>query len=263
MQSLIRKTVKRSVQYMFGAAGLEIRARRRGPVRASMDGALQQLINQGFHPTTVIDVGAANETEGLYEEFEKSNILLIEPQVEFEPFLKKVCSNYRAQYVLAAAGAQSGTAILNVHQDKFGSSLLKEIEGASVDGKARQVPVVTIDDLTADRKLPGPYFIKVDVQWAELQVLEGARRTLRETEAVLLEVSLFGTMIGGPQLFDIISWMRNAGFVVYDICGFLYRPLDNALCQSDLVFVQERSRFRQTHAYATPDQRTALPVSAL
>ena len=251
------KAVKRSLKYFFSICGLEIRKTHREPPRASMAGALQQLANQGLLPKTVIDVGAANETPGLYERFKNSNILLIEPQAEFEPFLQQICRNYRAQYALAAAGAERGTAILNVHKDKFGSSLLNEVEGASVDGTPRQVPVVTIDELVAERNLPGPYFMKVDVQGAELQVLKGAARTLRETEAVLLEVTLFGTMIGGPELFEVLRWMKEFGFVVYDICGFLYRPLDNALCQSDLVFVQEQSRFRKSHAYATPEQRLA------
>lgn len=96
--------------------------------------------------------------------------------------------------------------------------------------------------------------IKLDVQGAELQVLSGAKRTLQETEAVLLEVMLFGTMIGGPQLFDVVSRIKELGFVGYDVCGFLYRPLDNALSQIDMVFVRENGLFRRSHAYATPEQ---------
>ena len=66
--------------------------------------------------------------------------------------------------------------------------------------------------------------MKVDVQGAEVQVLNGASRTLQTTEAVILEVTLFGTMIGGPQLYDVVSRMNELGFVVYDVYGFLYRP---------------------------------------
>jgi FkbM family methyltransferase len=202
-------------------------------------------------------VGVATQTLELYEEFADSRLLLIEPLVEFEPFLQKICSSYKAQYVLAAAGEASGSATINVHPDKFGSSLLKEVEGALVDGTPREVPVVTIDRVCAEKNLRGPYLIKVDVQGAELQVLAGAHLTLEQTEAVILEVTLFGTMIGGPQVFDIVGWMKDSGFVVYDIYGFHYRPLDNALCQVDMVFVRAQGRFRHTHIYATPEQRAA------
>jgi FkbM family methyltransferase len=252
---------KQLAKNVFSAFGLDIRKKRPSQPeaipRASMRGALRQLSALGFKPVTVIDVGVATQTSDLYEEFKESSLLLIEPLVEFEHFLLKICSSYKAQYVLAAAGETPGSATINVHPDKFGSSLLKEVEGAPVDGTPREVPMVTIDRVCSERNLKGPYLIKVDVQGAELQVLAGARRTLEQTEAVILEVTLFGTMIGGPQVFDTLLWMKDSGFVVYDICGFHYRPLDNALCQVDMFFVRQQSRFRETHIYATPEQRAA------
>lgn len=75
------------------------------------------------------------------------------------------------------------------------------------------------------------------------------------TTAKNLEASLFGSIIGGPQFFDVVPQVKEFGFVVYDVCGFLYRPFDNALSQADIIFVRERGRFRQSHVYATPEQR--------
>jgi FkbM family methyltransferase len=255
-------TVKVAARRLFNIFGLEIRKKQLATSpeqipRASMRGALHQLSTLGFRPRTVIDVGVATKTEELYQAFKDANILLIEPLAEFEPFLRDICLSYNAQYVLAAAGENRGSAIINVHPDKFGSSFLKEVEGPSVDGVPREVPVVTIDDLCADRDLVGPYLMKVDVQGAELQVLAGATHTLQQTEVVILEVTLFGTMIGGPQLSDTVARMKQYGLVVYDVFGCHYRPLDNALCQLDMVFVQEQGSFRQTHVYATPEQRAA------
>jgi FkbM family methyltransferase len=242
----------------FNAVGLDVRRIRPAPpARASMAGGLAQLARLGFQPRTVIDAGVANATPELYQTFRNASILLIEPLVEFEPFLRRICSTYNAQYVLAAAGQAPGSATFNVHADKFSSSLLKEVEGATVDGTPRTVPVVTIDQLAAEKNLSGPFLIKLDVQGAELQVLAGATRTLLETEAVILEVTLFGTMIGGPQFFDIVSRMKELGFVAYDIFAVNYRPLDGALAQIDMIFVREDGLFRQSHAFATPEQRRA------
>jgi hypothetical protein len=98
----------------------------------------------------------------------------------------------------------------------------------------------------------------LDVQGAELQVLAGAQRTLRETEVVILETTLFGIIIGGAQMWDVVVKLKEYGFVAYDIFGFLYRPLDNALAQTDMVFVRENGPFRASHAFATPEQRKAL-----
>lgn len=256
--------VRMAIWRSFAALGLDVRRRRsldqEGPPRGSMAGALRQLARLGLAPNTVIDVGAAPEpqTQELYDTFPRAAMLLIEPLVEFEPALRKICASYNAQYVLAAAGERSGVTTLNVHPDLFGSSLLNEVEGAAVDGTPREVPVVTIDELCAEKGLRGPYVIKADVQGAELQVLAGATRTLPETEAVILEVSLFWSYIGAPEFYDVISKLKQFGFVAYDVFGFLYRPLDHALSQLDVVFVREDGAFRKSHAYATTKQREVI-----
>jgi FkbM family methyltransferase len=248
------------VKDLFKAAGLDIqKARPPAIVRASMSGALRQLSGLGFKPQTVIDVGVATQTLELYEEFKDSRLLLIEPLVEFEPFLRSICGRYKAQYVLAAAGGIPGTAVLNVHTEQLDcSSFLREAEGPTVDGVPREVPVVTIDQVCEEKGLAGPYLIKVDVQGAELQVLAGAQRTLRETEVVILEVTLFGTMVGGPQVYDVVARMKQFGFVAYDMWGHNYRPFDGALAQVDMAFVREEGAFRKSHVFATPEQRMAL-----
>jgi hypothetical protein len=122
--------------------------------------------------------------------------------------------------------------------------------------------VITVDQLCAERNLAGPYLLKVDVQGAELQVLAGARRTLEQTEAVLLELSFFGFYLGSPQFCDVIAEMKERGFVAYDVYGFLYRPLDNALSQMDVAFVREDGLFRKSHAYATAEQRHAITAQS-
>ena len=100
----------------------------------------------------------------------------------------------------------------------------------------------------------GPYLIKVDVQGAELDVLGGALETLNETELVILEVSMFQLMKDAPQFYDVVVYMKNLGFVVYDIFGESFRPLDGALGQIDMAFVKENGRFRSNHQYATAQQ---------
>jgi FkbM family methyltransferase len=251
-------SAKHLVVRLFNAFGLDVRRLHPStPPRAGMAGGLAQLARLGFQPRTVIDAGVANATPELYSTFPSASIVLIEPLSEFEPFLRQICSSYNAQYVLAAAGAAPGSATFHVHADKFSSSLLAEVEGASVDGAPRTVPVVSLDQLSSEKNLSGPFLIKLDVQGAELQVLAGASRTLQHTEAVILEVSFFASMIGGPQFHDVVSRMKDLGFVAYDVFGFQYRPLDGALNQLDMIFVREDGPFRRSHAFATPEQRLA------
>jgi FkbM family methyltransferase len=262
----MNQRIKRGVKNIFGILGLELRKKRpsgeenpQPSARTSFAGALRQLSKSGFRPKTVIDVGVAFETEELHQEFREAEILLVEPLVEFEPFLKRICERYKAQYVLAAAGAARGSAVLNVHTHQLEcSSFFKETDGPLLDGTPREVPVVTIDEVCSERKLQGPYLVKIDVQGAELNVLAGAPETLKKTEVVILEVTLFEMLIGGPQLFDVMVYMKKRGFVLYDTWGFLYRPYDGALAQMDITFVRDKGFFRHSHLYATPDQRKQI-----
>jgi Methyltransferase FkbM domain len=103
----------------------------------------------------------------------------------------------------------------------------------------------------------GPFLLKVDARGAEIDVLQGAEALLKETEYVLLEVSFFKFFEGGPEFSDIVTYIESLGFVVYDITGLQYRPLDNALSQADVAFVKDAGMFRREHFYATSAQRAA------
>lgn len=184
-----------------------------------MTEALEHLIGLGFRAETVIDLGVANGTFELYKAFPDAIHLLIEPIQEFEEALKDIISKFKAEYVIAAAGAEPGKVTINVHPVLFASSIFKESEGTHVDGAPREVPAVTIDDLCREKNLRGPYLIKADVHGAELLVLEGAKRVLEDTEIVILETHLFQFFIDGPQFFDIVNYMKHHGFCVYDIFG--------------------------------------------
>lgn len=114
---------------------------------------------------------------------------------------------------------------------------------------------VTIDEVVASRGLTGPLLIKADVQGAELRVLSGAEKSLEQTEAVILEVVFFEYFAGGPLMDEVVAWMGQHGFIAYDLCGLLYRALDNALSQCDILFVRKDGLLRKEHVYASPQQR--------
>lgn len=252
----MKQFLEKKVRKIFNACGFEIY--RRGSRGITMAEVLDHVWRLGFRPQTVIDVGAASGTFDLYEKFPDASHLLIEPLEEYEEVLKEILHKYKGEYVPAAAGPKPGTIVINVHPDLFGSSIFKETEGSHVDGISREVAVVTIDDLCNERNLRGPYLIKVDVQSAELIVLDGARKVIEDTELIILEVSVFQFHVNGPQFYDVVSYMKDHGFVVYDVFSGHSRPLDGALAQVDMAFVKENGQFRKHHFYATREQRKQL-----
>ena len=229
--------------------------------RNNLYSGLTFIKKKGFYPETIIDVGVAKGTKPLYMTFPKSYFLLIEPIKKYEFFLNQILKNYNGHYCLAAASKEKGEVSFNVHPKHMdGSSLLKEEIGVKADGYEIKVPTVKIDDLIKEKELQKPFLIKVDVQGAELDVLRGAIITMKATEVIVLEVSLFKFMKGSPDFYEVITFMKDHGFVTYDILRACYRPLDNALGQVDIIFVKEDGFFRRDHRFATPNQLKKIRI---
>jgi len=221
----------------------------------NMEDVLAHVKKIGFYPKTIIDVGVARGTHELYESFPDAFFVLVEPLEEFEESLKSILRKYRGIYEIVAASSCSGEIEINIHPEHLaGSTLLKEEMGKEADGFQRIVRKTRIEDLIKRNYLKGPFILKVDVQGAELDVLNGIDESLNEIELILLEVSFFKFLKDGPQFHDVVGYLKNRGFVAYDIYGGALRPLDNALGQIDLAFVKENGLFRKNHIYATVDQ---------
>jgi FkbM family methyltransferase len=229
--------------------------------RGSIRGVLVNAQRNGLSPASIIDVGAGRGdfSRLAAELFPQASILMIEPLEEFASSLVALTKALpKSRVTHAVAGPKEGKITLNVHPDLFGSSLLREDEDSDVNGQPRDVLAVTLDTEVASTGMTGPYLLKVDVQGAELGVLEGAQQILRQSQLVLLETSLFNFFQSGPLLHEVVAWMAERGFVPYDMLGLARRPLDGALAQVDVAFVPKDSPLRRQHHYATAEQRAQL-----
>jgi FkbM family methyltransferase len=221
-------------------------------IRHKFDETLLHLREIGFYPDLVIDVGAADGTPPLQKHFPDSYFFWIEPLQEFEPALKKLQLHLNGEYLIAGVGKEEGSFDFNVHDDLHGSTMFNETEGTHADGKKRQVPVLTLNKLNKiynwqqfERVL-----LKADVQGFELEVLKGADDIFPNVEVMILEVALFKFLRNAPDFHEVVDYMKNIGYVVFDIIGGINRPLDFSLGQVDLVFVKEDGIFRQSHGWA-------------
>ena len=106
---------------------------------------------------------------------------------------------------------------------------------------------------TLKKELPTKLFnsknnlIKLDVQGSELKILEGLN-SFDYFEVIILEVSLHEYNKGAPLFIDIINYMREKNYVLYDLFDFKRLGNQNSyLLQFDCIFVRQNSDLLQVN----------------
>ena len=214
---------------------------------------VEDVRTRGFSPRGIIDVGTnrGDWTRMALQIFPDTHVIMIEPQAEMAAPLEALCrENANVSLVKAGAGREPGQLLQTIWEDLAGSSFLPP-EDATLqkNGKQRLTPVVTIDSVLTDHSGFHPDFVKLDIQGFELQALAGAPSVFSRAELLLLEVSLYAFMTGQPTARDVITFMGDRGYEIYDFPGFLRRPFDGALGQMDIAFVKKNGFFRSSNEW--------------
>ena len=245
----------RQLKFFLRSFGIDVRRYRPEPSPGSqhrrvgdMRGLLEDVRARGFMPRGIIDVGAnqGDWTRMALSVFPDAHVIMIEPQVEMVASLEALCrEKSNVSLVKAGAGSEPGQLVQTIWDDLAGSSFLPP-EDAVLQKKGRQrlTPVVTIDSVLAGRGRFHPDLVKLDIQGFELKALAGAASIFDRGEMLVLEVSLFEFMAGQPMAHDVIAFMADRSYEIYDTPGFLRRPFDGALGQMDIAFVRKNGYLR-------------------
>lgn len=236
----MRARLKAALNAMLAPMHLRIVNRDWGP--RGFQTAFELARRSGISPDLVLDIGAAEGTwtRDVMTIFPAARYLLIDPLPENSAALEEAANKAsNIQYVNAAIGAKSESLDLYMHGDQ--SSFLRSED---FSGRAIRVGVRTCDDVLADvSNLPlhPSILMKIDVQGYEVQVLKGAQKTLASCEIVLVEVSTQRVYENSPLAHEVVSYLGERGFCIFDVASYVQRPLDRKLCQMDLVFVHTNS----------------------
>lgn len=100
-----------------------------------------------------------------------------------------------------------------------------------------KVAIARLDSI-ASNYLSGKenYFIKIDTQGFEWQVLDGARETLANAQGVLCELSLVPLYEGQRLWLEMIERLNSQGFSLWAIQKGFTDPRDGRTLQVDAIF---------------------------
>ncbi len=209
--------------------------------------ALHVLQTHGLAPATVFDIGVGYGTFPLYRAFPKAFYHLIDPARESLAFMQKLSRRLDCQIHTLALGDREGEAVLEVREDFQESTLLEEV-GPRNARRVDRVVMRRFDTLFG--RIERPSLVKIDVQGAELMVLEGMTGKLAEVDALIVETSTIATVKGGPEVAAVVRFMEDHGFALTDILGLRRRPLDGATAQLDLMFAPQSGDLRRDRRWA-------------
>jgi len=210
---------------------------------------LQRLAGLGYQPVNALDIGAYDGTwaQQFKRAFPAVRMHCFEAQDKMEPLLAALSLRHPdIGFTKALLGADSSQVVefhmLDTRYGSTGSSIYKETTG--FDSTVVAMPVRTVDEILETVGFPPVNFIKIDVQGAEIDVLKGAVGAMKTAEVLVTEMSLVDYNEGAPLIHDVMSFLAEHGFVLYEIAD-THRRKNDTLIQIDGIFVKKDSPLRQ------------------
>jgi FkbM family methyltransferase len=146
----------------------------------------------------------------------------------------------------AAIGESNGFVDINISKNSVSSSILpmlnlhSEAEASSVYIGHEKVPIITLDSISNFFLGKSENcFIKIDTQGYEAQVLDGAMETLKSTNGILCELSLFPLYKGQKLWKEIINKLEDEGFILWSFEKAFVDIRDGRTLQIDAVFLKK------------------------
>lgn len=203
----------------------------------SEDRLFENLRDSGYSPDTVIDVGAYKGwwSKSIHGVFSDAEIIMIEAQEDKKEVLESLEAPNKEVYISVLSDVPNKT--VQFYKGKTGSSYYPENTDFEMDITERQTE--RLDSLLEDEQLSNA-LLKLDVQGAELDVIEGATGILDSVSVIYIECSLIEYNDGAPLVEDVVNDLRERGFIPYSIGNKHHRG--NQIIQIDILFVDDNSK---------------------
>lgn len=175
----------------------------------------------------------------------KGEIVSFEPLSDAYQRLKVAAANDAKWHTHSqtAIGDFNGEIEINISKNSQSSSILPMLDAhlkaapkSKYTGKEK-VEIARLDSIASPYlSRTVNYFIKIDTQGFEEQVLDGAQETLAKARGVLCELSLVPLYEGQRLWLDVIKRLRLEGFNLWAIQKGIIDPCDGQALQINAIF---------------------------
>jgi FkbM family methyltransferase len=237
------RIIKKTIKELFKKLGFDLT--RYNPA-SSQNARILEFFSI-YKIDTVLDIGAniGQFAMGLRESGYKGHIISFEPLSKAYSHLL-INSKNDPNWIIAtrmAIGNEKGKKTINVSGNFVSRSILKmtntHIKGAPKSAYigSEEIYIDKLDNVVGNYLGNGEnVFIKIDVQGYESQVLKGATDILSKTKGIQIELSLVPLYENQLLFIDILNYITNLGFELYDILPGFRDKQSGKLLQFDGIF---------------------------
>jgi FkbM family methyltransferase len=178
---------------------------------------LLELKNSGINPSVIYDIGACTGEWTLYARkiWPNAKIILFEAYENLEYIYKSKLPEH--EYHIGLLSSEDNKRI-KFYQDPFNiwaNSYYKEIGSryyTTPDYQYTWKISETLDSVVKKRLFPVPDLIKIDVQGAEKDILEGAKETIKSCKNLIVEMQEMEYNEGAPKADITGEFIEKMGF---------------------------------------------------
>jgi FkbM family methyltransferase len=179
----------------------------------------------------VLDIGAyeGEWTKMLKSFYPEADVLMLEANTDKESFLKDI-----GQYKIAVLGKEDNKEV-DYYKCLDGVPTGNGIYQENTQFKFKPEKRISTTLTTLLGSNDGYDLIKMDVQGAEKDIIEGALPIIKNTKFLLLEMQTVQYNKGAPRLSEMIHYLHSIDFEFIDIFDLKYDR--DCLIQMDALFI--------------------------
>lgn len=213
------------------------------------------MIRRGLTIATVYDIGAHKgdwSVELKRTLLSESNFILFEANPEHATSLQSTGLNFICGIAL---GDRDHCDVPFYSTGKTGDSYYREATGWYSDTIPIMLPLMSLNEIKRQRKLPTPDFIKIDTQGSELDILNGSTEFISNVSLAYIELPIIVYNQGAPLISDYLERLRDLGFIPAAVLE--QHIIESVLVQIDVMFVNKnvKERYLGPHNFVRPLKR--------